>query len=208
MIPDSPSLESTLRELTPSTLDAALLDRLEACTDGSLTALTPTELQFEASLKKFNPAALSPDLLADLESIVAGVPFAKDEKVVFFPKAGAASGKVRNFPRPMWAAAAAVALIGAASALLIPAAPKPATVAKQEKVSSADVLPKGNNIVSANYDPSEARDEGVIWNANDQPRRVLRLQYNEVVTQNDAAGNPVNKVIPRVKYILIPENAD
>ncbi|MFT4176514.1 MAG: hypothetical protein QM627_07640 [Luteolibacter sp.] len=208
MNPDPPSLESSLRGLTPSALDDALLDRLEACTDGSLTTLTPTELQFESSLRDFQPSALPADILASLESIVADVPFARDEKVVFFPKAGAASGKVRTFPRPMWAAAAAVAFIGAASALFLPDAPRPTPVAKETKVSTAPVLPGVPNIASAAYDPSEARDEGVIWHADDQPRRVLRVLYNEVVIEKDAAGNSVQKIYPQVKYILIPETAD
>jgi len=211
MTPDHPSLESELQGLRPSPVDDALLDRLEACTDGSLTVLTPTELQFEASLRKFSPQSLPADLMADLEGVFAGVPFAKDEKVVLFPKHSKDREKISRFPRPMWAAAAAVALIGAASALLIPAGKQPsAPVAKASTPAPFSPITRENNIVPASYGnaPSEAHEEGVIWNDNNQPHRVMKMTYHDVVKTRNAQGKVVEVVRPRYEYILIPEKVD
>jgi len=203
MTPDHSSLEAQLSKLTPSPLDSALLERLEACTDGSITTLTPTELQFEASLRKTRPQALPQDLLADLEGIFSGVPFAQNEKVVLFPKSSAKSGKIARFPRPMWAAAAAVALIGAASALLMPSRQEQAPIAQASASAPSAPVKNNSNIVPAGYN-----DEGVIWNQNDQPRRVLRVRYDDYILKTDATGKQVKILTPRYEYVLIPEKAD
>jgi len=203
MTPDHSSLETQLNKLTPSPLDSALLERLEACTDGSITTLTPTELQFEASLRKTRPQALPQDLLADLEGIFAGVPFAQDEKVVLFPKSSAKIGKITRFPRPMWAAAAAVALIGAASALLMPSRQEQAPIVQISPSATSAPINNNSNIVPAGYN-----DEGVIWNQNDQPRRVLRVRYDDYILKKDATGKQVKILTPRYEYVLIPEKAD
>ena len=203
MTADHSSLETQLNKLTPSPLDSALLERLEACTDGSITTLTPTELQFEASLRKTRPQALPQDLLADLEGIFAGVPFAQDEKVVLFPKSSAKIGKITRFPRPMWAAAAAVALIGAASALLMPSRQEQAPIVQISPSATSAPSNNNSNIVPAGYN-----DEGVIWNQNDQPRRVLRVRYDDYILKKDATGKQVKILTPRYEYVLIPEKAD
>ncbi|MCX6866861.1 MAG: hypothetical protein NTV46_11725, partial [Verrucomicrobia bacterium] len=55
---------------------------------------------------------------------------------------------------------------------------------------------------------SEARDEGVIWQANDQPHRVLKIIYMDRVTLKDTTGQTYQVDQPRVEYILVPAKTD
>jgi hypothetical protein len=119
MTPDHPTLEAELRELRAVALDEAFLTRLEASAEGTWVELGPQERAFENFLRGTSPAKLEPSFLASLEAIVRDVPFITDEKIVPFPKAAAAPPTRHS--RPMWGAAAAVALIGAATALMMPA---------------------------------------------------------------------------------------
>jgi hypothetical protein len=61
---------------------------------------------------------------------------------------------------------------------------------------------------SFNRNPSETRDEGVIWRGKNQPHRVLRMTYMEKVTVLDAAGNPASVERPRFEYLIVPEKID
>lgn len=205
MTPDPPSLEAELRELQAAVLDDALLARLEAAADGTLTQLSHEEVRFEAFLRKTAPARLSPDFLALLETVVHELPFAVDEKILLFPKANTAVPTRRM--RPMWAAAAAVAVIGAASALLMPAGKPPVTIARQ----SAPVVPPvtraaGGNLVPATFNRglSEVHDEGVVWKSNNQPHSLVRVVYKDIITLKDKDGRTYQVEQPRVEYMLVP----
>ncbi len=201
---DPPSLEAELRELKAVALDEAFLSRLEAAADGTLTQLGHEEIRFEAFLRDTSPARLSPDFLAQLEAIVVEVPFAVDEKIVLFPKANTAVQIRRQ--RPIWAAAAAVALIGAASALLVPSGKAPATVARQSAPSSPPAArPANGNFVPATFNRglSEVRDEGVVWKSNNQPHSLVRVVYKDKITVTKD-GRTYQVEQPRVEYMLVP----
>lgn len=203
------SLEAQLRELQAATLDDSFLLRLEAAADGSLTQLTPDELRFEAMLRETPPAKLSAGFLAQLESIVHEIPFAVDEKIVLFPKGNASEPTRRH--RPIWGAAAAVALIGAATALLVPSANRPSSVARQSAPpsSSSAATPAGNFIPAGfNRGVSEVRDEGIVWKANRQPHNVVRVVYMDKITLKDANGRTVEVEQPRIEYMLVPAKTD
>lgn len=209
MKPEQPSLEAELRELHAATLDEALLSRLEAAAEGTLARLSPGEIRFEEFLRASSPAKLPAGLMANLGAIVREVPFAVNEKIVLFPKASAAHRTRRN--RPMWGAAAAVALIGAFSALMIPGAKSPATVARQAAPSSPVVTGAANpNFVPASFNRglSEVRDEGVVWKSDNQPHSVVRVVYKDKITLKDANGRTFQVEQPRVEYMLVPAKTD
>ncbi len=210
MTSDPSSIEAQLRELQAAALDEAYLLRLEAAADGSLTRLTPGELHFEAMLRETPPARLSADFLARLEASVHDVPFAVDEKIVPFPQSSAPEPRRQ---RPIWSAAAAVALIGAASALLVPSANLPSPVARQSAPpspsSSIAATPAGNFIPAGfNRGLSEVRDEGIVWKSNKQPHNVVRVVYKDKITLKDANGRTVEVEQPRVEYMLVPAKTD
>lgn len=210
MNPDLPSLESELRQLQAPLLDDAFLARLEAATDGSLTNLTAEELQFEKLLRRTSPTALSPQLMADLETIVRHVPFAINEKIVLFPNGSQPVQPSSN--RFMWRAAAAVAMIGAISAFFIPTPnnrPGPALAKQQPSVAPA-VTPNPQNFVPASFNRglTEVHDEGVVWKSNNQPHSVVRVVYKDQITLKDHQGRTVEVEQPRVEYMLVPTKAD
>jgi hypothetical protein len=149
--------------------------------------------------------------MTQLESVVAGVQFAVDDKIVLFPKTAPViarpAPKSRN---PMWAAAAAVALIGGATALLIPTQKSsPRQVARN--IGSPIVSPAANsNYVAAGFKTGidDAVDEGVTWHQGDQPHRVLKFKYVDKVTLKNSEGKTVEVEQPQIEYILVPEKMD
>ena len=213
---DSKELEKQLRDLDPAPLDPSFLARLEEAADGTLVSLTPEEIRFEKSLRSHVPAALSPDFLKQLETIVADVPFAVDEKILLFPKTAPLVRKAAKSYRPMWAAAAAVALIGAATALFMPGNQPPQAVtgivAPRGPVTSSPDLPAANSNFQAagfNRGLGEVHDEGYTWDGdNNKPHRVVKVTYLDRITLKNKEGKIVEVEQPRVEYILVPEKVD
>lgn len=199
-------LESSLSALRPLRTDDALLDRLESAADGTLTELTASELRFQSMLSGHRPAALSADFFASLEQVVASTPFPVGEKIVMFTKGNVAPKAVRRF-RPM-AAAAAVALLGGITALMVP---NGGSTAGHVGPVAADPLPArlSAGFVPASYgnNVQTASDEGVVWK-DSRPHRVVRVEYKERASFINAMGERVEVEQPRVEYILVPEKID
>lgn len=215
MTHDKSSLEAALRDLQAATLDDALLQRLEGAADGTLTQLSREEVRFEEFLRQTAPAKLPSDFMATLEAIVHEVPFAVSEKIVLFPKGNQAPAA--RAKRPMWAAAAAVALIGGLTALMIPTGrtTQVREMANRERItppvssSVANTAATGNFVpASFNRDVSEVHDEGVVWKSNSQPHSVVRVVYKDLITAKDSNGRTVQVEQPRVEYMLVPAKAD
>jgi len=209
---DPPNVEAALHQLQAAPLDEGLLARLEASAEGTWTELTHEEMRLENWLRQSTPASLTPDFLTDLESITRGVHFPVNEKILLFPN-GAPNAPERK-RRPLWATAAAVAAIGAAAALLMPTQP----LAKTAKISPAGShqsspplsASAAQNFVPATYNRglSAVHDEGVIWNSNNEPQRVVRVVYMEQITLKDADGRTLEVEQPRVEYLLVPDKTD
>ena len=214
MTPDLSSLESDLRHLRPVALDESLLTRLEACTQGAWTQLDPVEASLEHRLQQSAPAPLPPGLMAALVATLRDVPFPGTGNIVPFPQTLTST---QRHHRSWWRTAAAVALIGAASALFMPTAHhtgKTATSAANPPPARAThptQSPRtGNQFVPADFRHSlaETRDEGLIWQSTQQPHRMLKFVYMDSVTLKDSAGRTYQVEQPRVEYILVPANPD
>ncbi|NQX02892.1 hypothetical protein HQ447_19720, partial [bacterium] len=166
MTPDERSLEAELHQLRAVALDESFLSRLDAVAAGTSLELTAQEVRFEESLRRLPAAPLGADFMAELEKIVRSAPFVTQPKIVPFPAAVAAPARRQ---RPIWGAAAAVALIGAVTALLMPSAKPPASPPRQMAAArpTPPTTATGNFIpASFNRDLSEVHDEGVIWKPN------------------------------------------
>jgi hypothetical protein len=203
---DLHELESSLAGLRPLRADQAMLDRLESAADGSLTELTVTELHFQSRLACQRPAALSAQFFATLEKVVVTTPFPVGEKIVMFTKGTVAAKPVRRF-RPLLAAAA-VALLGGATAVMMPLSG--AAKKSSAGVVSAPIPSKhSSGFVPASYgnNVQTASDEGVIWKEG-RPHRLVRLCYKEHGSFINAQGERIEAEIPRVEYILVPEKVD
>lgn len=207
---DPSTLEEELRKLQAAPLDEALLARLEASADGTWTELTHEEVRFENFLRESSPAKLEADFLTRLDSVTAGVHFPLNDKVILFPNGTGAP--VKRESRSMWAAAAAVALIGAATALFMPApsSPKSPPIVSNNRIAPPAVSNSNQNFVPASFNRglSEVHDEGVVWKSNSEPHRVVRVVYNDHVTLKDASGRTVEVEQPRVEYMLVPDKTD
>lgn len=204
-------MEADLRKLRAAGLDASLLERLDACTDATWTELEPLEIQFERHLRGIAPANLPPALMASLEETVRDVPFAQDDTIVRFPLQKSAVSHPRH--RGWWGAAAAVALTGAFTALLIPAKHHSTKIAgvPSDPPPIANLQPHATgNLIPAGFNRglSEASDEGVVWQSDNTPQRLLKVVYKERVTLKGQQGRTYQVEQPRVEYILVPAKTD
>ena len=221
MSPDLQELEANLRGLHPAALDRNLLARLEDSANSTLTKLSPAEAQFENSLRHIQPAKLPPALLAALEAtLTSTAPVAANPVIAFPQSATPAASRIRHRHWPTLAAAAAVALLGAAAALYIPgkgqrqtaATPvsPPPQAAPFATTPTAPANPSSDNFVlaSRNTGLSHAKDQGVLWQAKSQPRRVVKVVYWDRVTLVNPEGKKIECEQPRIEYILVPEKID
>jgi hypothetical protein len=207
---DPSSLDAALNELRARPLEADLLQRLEAAAEGTLTQPSREEIHFEETLRQIAPAGLTADFMAQLQAITHEVPFPVNEKIVLFPKANHAPATRRKSPR--WAAAAAVALIGGVTALMIPTGNTPKTLAQQKTDRSTQLAaistPKNFVPTSFNRGISEVHDEGIIWNSDNHPRNVVKVVYKDLVTLKDENGRTIQVEQPRVEYLSVPAQTD
>lgn len=201
---DPPTLSDELRAHQGTSLDEAFLTRLTGSAVGTWTELTREEAQYEAFLRQTAPARLEHDFITRLEATTRGVHFNVSEKIVLFPKEGG-SGKNSN-KLSTWAAAAAVALIAAGSAFMLPSK-NVLSASSQAPLSSSLNL---NNFVPASFNRglSAVHDEGVVWKDNKLPQRLLRFVYTEKTTYKDANGRTVEVEQPKAHYTLLPEKTD
>ncbi len=208
---DPTSIETELRRLRPAGLDESLLARLEECSEGIWTEPTPDELKCEQHLREMPPASLPPALLASLEEAALDIPFPTQSTIVSFPNRDSA-----HQPRhrtAWWASAAAVALLGAATALLIPIERTANNLAEAPPAATPEVIvpaPPNDKLTPAGFHRglSEASDQGVIWQDDNRPHRVLKFVYRDRLTLKDDAGRTYQADQPRVEYILVPEKTD
>ena len=209
MTHDHSSLEAELRDLKAVALDESFLTRLEASADGTWTIPSHQEIRFEESLRKIPPARLPGDFMAELEKIVAKTSFPANGNIVRFPTISTTPPVRRQ--RPIWGAAAAVAIIGAATALLMPTGSPSANHGRQVAAAApsvSNVAPRNFVPASFNSNLSEVHDEGVIWKSNNQPHSVVRVVYKDKVILKDADGRTVQVEQPRVEYMLVPAKTD
>lgn len=200
-------LEAELRKLSPAGSHSQLIDRLEACALGDWSEPLEDELKLEEHLRTNSPARPSPALMASLEAICTSIPFPKEKNIVGFPKSKSRPPAAR---RGQFAAAAAIALMGAATALLIPIkGTKPSAVADS---APANQTTRATNAVltpaSFKRGLTAASDEGVIWQPNQAPQRVLKFTYQDCATLRDNKGRTYQFEQPRVEYLRVPAKTD
>lgn len=200
---EHPSLEAGLTALAPNALDEDFIIRLQGCAEGTWSSLLEDEIHFEHQLRAFPPAALDASYLDTLVAACSNASRTNQADVIQL-------GEHRPFwkSRSGMAAAAAIALLGAVTALFVPHSTKksPGTIANTAMpvptVSSSNFIPAGYN-----RNLSEARSEGVIWR-NREPHRIVRIVYTERVTLNNSKGERIELEQPRVEYVIVPAEVD
>lgn len=160
--------------------------------------------QIEKMLEGLTPARVPDELVAKIGSEAAAGRFGSDEgaKVVPFPSD---SRRVTRVPAPKqnwtWVAAAAVAVLGAVIAWVMPDRKDVATAASaaERLTYTADAARTGIG---------DIRDEGVVWTAVGRPMRKVRVVYRDQMSLRNAHGELIEVVMPRIEYILVPERVD
>lgn len=198
-------LEDTLKGLRPAAPDAACMERLLAAVESRLAMADPT---VERDLSRLTPVPLDPHLAVRMLETVSRVPFAVDEKVVLFPGPSKPAEKSRD--RRSWiAAAAAVAVLGAFSAVMMEAPDAlPRTVVENRSVSRTPSPASGFIPASVGSGVQDAKDEGVMWTPDGKPMRMVRVIYMDRVKYLNEAGKVIEVERPRVEYLMVPEKID
>ncbi|QJE98792.1 hypothetical protein [Luteolibacter luteus] len=215
MDPEFQDLENTLKGMRPAKPDAASLDRLLAAVEGRLQSSPVSISGVESKLASLQPVALSDDLAARMLATVSRVPFPVDEKVVLFPGAQKPAKKENVSRRPWYAAAAAVAVAGAFSALMV-GGPKVAQPHHGGGAVAGNEIPLGaKNISAANFTPSsmgsglqDVSDMGVRWTREGRPVRLYRVIYRDKAQLKNNKGEIIEVEKPRAEYFLVPEKID
>lgn len=213
-MPKIPTIfEQELRNQAPTRFDGAFLDRLTACAEGSLADMPKEDVEFAAIISSIKPRAISSALNSSLMNTIGETPFAVDEKIVMFNRqAKPGIARPRIFRHFNIAAAAAVALLGALTAFMIPGGKNNENGNFQASNSNhVSTIPATNPHLapaSFGHNLSETRDAGVIWRGKNQPHRVIRLTYADMVTMKNEKGESYQVERPRYEYVIIPEKID
>lgn len=162
--------------------------------------------QIEELLEGLKPSRVPDELVDRIGGEVAAGRFVSEEtaetaKVVPFP---GDSGRVTRVPAPKhnwtWVAAAAVAVLGAVIAWVIP-----------DRKDSPPVVSTERSTFTPNATRSgvkDIRDEGVVWTSSGQPLRRVIVIYRDQMTLSNARGEQVEVEMPRTEQILVPERVD
>jgi hypothetical protein len=201
-------LENELKGLRPAAPDAACLNRLLAAVEGRLQGSELSTAGIESRLAGMQPAPVSPVLLDKMLETVTRVPFPVSDKVVLFPGAAKPAAKSAS-RRPWYAAAAAVAVAGAFSALMVDSRPEVRQVAGAE-TRQVTPLPKinHNGIVSASTGLQDATDQGVRWTKDGEPMRMVCVEYKDRMKVLNNEGKVIEVEVPRFEYLFVPEKMD
>ena len=204
---DTSHLEAELLKLRPAGSHDQLIDRLEACALGDWSEPLDDELELEEKLRANAPACLDPALMASLEATCTAIPFPKEKNIVGFPKS---KSRPPTSKRGQLAAAAAIALLGAATALLIPMKGNSPSATARKSSSSQAIQPSNAILTPASFKRglTAASDEGVVGQSNQRPHRVLKLTYQDCATLRDDKGRTYEVEQPRVEYVLAPAKMD
>ena len=179
--------------------------------------------EIESLLSRAKPTAVPADWLdaieARLDAPDASEADSEDKVVVPFP------GRSR-FPETRkagmwnWWAAAAVAMLGALFAWFVPQDDGAPIVVSSQKWNSPALLgipaasrvrgAPASGVVPASVKSriGSVRDEGIVWPAPGKAMRKIRVIYLDVVQTKDDQGRTVEATIPRVQYVLVPEQVD
>lgn len=174
--------------------------------------------RFEEELARLSPGKLPEGLISRMEAAMEGWSQGAEQ----LPENGGENGKVVLFPprgaegRPgrrsnLWAAAASVALLGAAAGFFFSAEPG------RESASAADARAarESASLQPVEFAPQAAKrkilgasEERVIIANGAQPLRVMRLDYVDRMVFRNENGEEVHLEVPSVNYRLVPVVTD
>lgn len=217
--PELLALEQQLTALVPSAMSPELSDRMEQSMAGVFEHAVNGCCDFddlEIHLEQMAPATMPDDILGRMVRAMdrwhENVPI--EEKVVPFGEAESAR-KARG--GGMLAAAAAVAMLGAVTALVIPRffdgnQPVVPNTTAAIPVNEANLLtvgsiePRDAWLVpdSLSHNVTNTVDHGVVMSRDNTPHRCIRVEYVDRLKVQDDEGREIEIERPGVDYVLLP----
>lgn len=174
--------------------------------------------RIEDELSRLSPGALPEGLIARMEAAMEGwedgAPLASEvaDKVVPFPTQDEQLGATGRARPNFWAAAAGVALLGAAVGIFLTAPPQDESAEQQS--TSASYL-SGAAVENIEFSPEDAKrtivgatDRDLIIPNGAKPLRVLRLKYVDRYVFSSPGGQELHFDIPAVNYRVVPVPTD
>ncbi|MGB0775583.1 MAG: hypothetical protein ACPG32_05430 [Akkermansiaceae bacterium] len=216
---DLRALEQQLSSLIPSAMPEDMISRMEQAMDSWMDVdMHPLEQELADMAPTAMPDAMQERLSSAMGNWHRYVP--EDEKVVSISnsksiKRGRKSGG-------MLAAAAAVAMLGAAAALVLPHFDRPSnqtvdtSVIPQRDVPAtmidpATMMDVDNSSNDAWIMPDSlstnvvhTSDRGIMLNHENRPHRCIRVDYVDRIKAIDAQGREIEIKRPGVKIMLLP----
>lgn len=198
-------LENTLKGLNPAAPDDACFERMMAALEGRLQGVAPDPV-IERDLSKLRPAPPSRGVSERMLETVSRAAFPVDRNVVLFPGKPKPAASPRS-RRPWFAAAAAVAVAGAFTALMVEG---PETAPAGPVAGSENTVRETKGFVPASMGSGlqDATDEGVAWTRDGRPMRMVKVVFRDRVQYRDKDGKIIEVEQPRVEYLMVPENID
>jgi len=167
--------------------------------------MEPELKKFEEELKRMSPVGMPDRMIARMEAAMESWQSA-DRNVV--PFSGRNAARKANRTGRFWAAAAAVAILGAVAALLVPngesSGGKMAGVVEAPNYAEASFAP-----MRADRNIINAADEGFVMSNDAQPFRAVRLESVDRIEFRNKAGEKLRiEAPPQVRILLIPVRTD
>lgn len=233
------ALEAQLTELVPCVVPAELAAAVSSGVNHALIDtsqdLHKEELnELENHLELLSPAGLSQDVLSRMTEAMdrwhEHVPV--DDKVLLFEQPASVPAPVQK-PKEvaksgsnMYAAVAAVALLGAAAALMVPKLDQTSTSAvasgnttiqpllglSSDAVTNMDIVEDTLSNTSdvwlvpdsLSHNVTNTSDAGVLMSRDNVPHRRIRIDYVDRVTVLNKEGREIEINRPGIQYMLIP----
>ena len=213
-------VESLLSALTPVSVPSALLDRLVDSAnnyeDLSFSDSVDSEfVDLERQLSKIGNAAMSEEMITRMANAMdrwhEELPV--EEKVVAFGDQPEATKKASR--KAVWSAAAAVALLGSLSALVVPEfnsnSPAQAEVASpiqnsQSSLVATSSTPRNAWVVpdSLTHKVINTTESGIVMLENDAPHRRIQVEYLDTIKVLDDQGREIEIERPGVDVVFLP----
>lgn len=208
---DIQKLEAELAALRPAEFDPALADRLVRAVEGRAAEFAPGERAFEHELRALKPSPPGEAARAAFSTVLERLPFPASGNVVPFP-GPSRSRAPRRRNRLSWAAAAVVALAGGLTALLVGPREDRAVAALREDVPRsarpAQADPEAFSPAAFESGVSDTHDFGRVWTGAERAMRVVKVTFKDRVVWLNEHGEEVVTEIPRVEYLVVPEQVD
>ena len=229
--PELRELEQQLRGLVPCALSQDLFDHVEQSMNvaANETWVVSDDLdELEIHLEQIAPATMPEDMLGRMVRAMdlwhEHVPV--EEKVVPFSESRGESRGEREEAAPsrkqygggMIAAAAAVAMLGAVTALVLPrfmndsGANTPPVISTHipdvdsDNTVMVDAAPRDAWLLpdSLSHKVTNTSDHGVVMTSDNTPHRVIRVDYVDRIMMQDDEGREIEIKRPGIDYMLLP----